>query len=228
LYTASIFDSYGNSGSFNRSLVINAATATPSVFVYASSRGATQFNLPAQYATALGDGTSAGRPLYEWRNGYLGTETRTLTGTDDSSAPKMQLIFSGSGTDLVSIMSSSGNLSVQENTGLSTEKLIYIVYPSSSDLTSRPSSTGQAFGDNTFGKYLIWYDAGGVDEGIQGSILTNFTLDASYGYTGSNGTLYTAGQSYTNWSVMGVSTSKFTQSNVKFFVVPTSGSDPTP
>jgi hypothetical protein len=228
-YTASVFDGFNNQRDFPRNLTIgNPVAADPSIFVYASSRGAVQFNLTTQYNTALGDGTSAGRPLYEWKNGYLGAETRTLTGTDDGGAPKMQLIFSGSGTDLVSVMASAGNLSVQENTGISSEKLIYIVYPSSSDLGSRPSSTGQSFGDSTLGRYLIWYDAGGADEGIQGSVLTNFTLESSYGYTGSDGTLYTAGQSYTTWTVMGVNTAKFTQSNVKFFVVPTSGSDPTP
>jgi hypothetical protein len=109
-------------------------------------------------------------------------------------------------------------------------KLIYIVYPSSSDLGSRPTSTTDNLspGNTTPGQYTMWYDGGAGDESAIGSQLNNFTI--SNGYTGSDGTIYAAGQSYQSWTVMGGSAAlaKFAGTAYKFFIVPSSGSDPTP
>ena len=173
-----------------------------------------------------------GSPLYEFEQGNLGKDGVTISLTGGA----MDLIFSGSGTDLRETISSSmgvlsPNFTVnpQELLGAG-NKLIYIVYPATTDLGSRPTSTTDnlSVGNTTSGQYTLWYDGGGGDESAVGSQLDNFTI--SNGYTGSNGTIYSAGSSYTSWTVMGGSAAlaKFAGTTYKFFIVPSSGSDPTP
>jgi hypothetical protein len=231
-YTASVFDAYNNQVNFNRQLTIgNPIAANPSIFIYASSRGAGS-TLPATYNTLLGTTSTSGTPLYAFEEGNLGKDGATIPLTGGA----MDLIFSGSGTDLYATISSSmgvlsPNFTVnpQELLGAG-NKLIYIVYPSSSDLGSRPTSTTDNLspGNTTPGQYTMWYDGGAGDESAIGSQLNNFTI--SNGYTGSDGTIYAAGQSYQSWTVMGGSAAlaKFAGTAYKFFIVPSSGSDPTP
>jgi hypothetical protein len=229
-YTASVFDSWNNQIDYRRTLTIgNPIAANPSIFIYASSRGAGAA-IPANYASLLGNTTTAGTPLYAFEEGNLGKDGATISLTGGA----MDLIFSGSGTDLYATISSSmGILSPNfvvnplELLGAG-NKLIYIVYPSSSDLGSRPTSTTDNLspGNTTPGQYTMWYDGGAGDESAVASQLDNFTI--SNGYTGSDGTIYSAGSSYTSWTVMGCNSTKFPASAYKFFIVPSSGSDPTP
>ena len=99
--------------------------------------------------------------------------------------------------------------------------LIYIVYPSSSDLPGRPDSVGDAFGGSTVGEYLLYYFTNSTDKGIVGSQLDDFTI--STGYTSSDGSIST---SYTDWTVLGCNNSKFSSTSTTFYVVSTSGSAP--
>jgi hypothetical protein len=231
-YTASVFDGFNNQRDFPRNLTIgNPIAANPSIFIYASSRGAGS-TLPGTYNTLLGTTSTSGTPLYAFEEGNLGKDGATIPLTGGA----MDLIFSASGTDLYATISSSmgvlsPNFTVnpQELLGAG-NKLIYIVYPSSSDLGSRPKSTTDNLspGNTTPGQYTMWYDGGAGDESAIGSQLNNFTI--SNGYTGSDGTIYAAGQSYQSWTVMGGSAAlaKFAGTAYKFFIVPSSGSDPTP
>ncbi len=229
-YTASITDSYGETtNNYNQQVVINSPVAAdPSVFIYASSRGGG--SLPTSYNSALGSTSTAGSVLYAFEQGNLGKDGSTITLTGGA----MDLIWSGSGTDLRATISSSmgvqsPNFTVnpQELLGAGS-KIIYIIYPSSSQVSSRPSSTTDNLnvGNTTPGQYTMWYDAGSGDESGLGSQLNNFTI--TNGYTGSDGTVYNAGQSFTTWTVLGNTTLAMTAAGIKFFIVPSSGSDPTP
>ena len=216
--TGSVFDTFGKSGSATLDFDIIAYPAVPDVFIYSSTRGAAA-TIPAQYNTLLGDEGTSGSPLYEWASGSLGNE-----GPISLTGGVMRLIGSASAglnfDDLSHILTSSiGAVNPSENEA--GNHLIYIVYPSSSDLPGRPSSTTDSFGGSTVGEYVMYYVTDAVDQGIVGSQLNNFTI--STGYTSSDGSISTE---YTDWTVFGCNNSKFSSTSTTFYAIPSSGSAP--
>ena len=218
--TGSVVDAFNQSSSANLDISIAALPTIPEVYIYSSTRGSGA-PIPANYNALLGSETTTGTPIKEWASGSLGNE-----GPITLSGGVMRLIGSASaglaGSSLNTIVSSTiGTVNPAENEA--GNHLIYLVYPSGSDprLGGTPTSMGDAFGDSTFGKYLLYYFTNAADKGIIGSQLNSF--DLSTGYTASNGTIKT---DYNRWTVLGCNNSKFSSTSTKFYVVPTSGSAP--
>ena len=218
--TGSVVDAFNQSSSANLDISIAVLPTIPEVYIYSSTRGSGA-PIPANYNALLGSETTTGTPIKEWASGSLGNE-----GPITLSGGVMRLIGSASaglaGSSLNTIVSSTiGTVNPAENEA--GNHLIYLVYPSGSDprLGGTPTSMGDAFGDSTFGKYLLYYFTNAADKGIIGSQLNSF--DLSTGYTASDGTIKT---DYNRWTVLGCNNSKFSSTSTKFYVVPTSGSAP--
>lgn len=216
--SGSVFDAFGKSSSANLDFNIVEYPSIPDVFIYSSTRGQSA-PIPANYSGLLGNGTTSGTPIFEWASGSLGNE-----GPITLSGGVMTLIGSASSgldnNNLAHIVSASiGSVNPSENEA--GNHLIYIVYPSSSDLPGRPSSMTDSFGGSTAGEYVLYYFTDAVDKGIVGSQLDNFTI--STGYTSSDGTIST---DYTDWTVLGCNNSKFSSTSTTFYVVSSSGSAP--
>lgn len=215
--TGSVFDAFGKSGSAELDFDVVVYPNVPDVFIYASSRGSS-FNLNTQYNLALGSTTTAGSPMYEWASGSLGTE-----GPVTLSGGAMRLVGSASAglsfNSLSTIVETTiGAINPTENGA--GNKIMYFVYPSSSDLSGRPSTVGDAFGGSTVGEYLAYYFTNASDKGIIGSQLDDFSI--STGYTSSEGSIETT---YSDWTVLGLK-SHFSSTSTTFYIVPTSGSAP--
>tara|TARA_R110000782_G_scaffold238495_2_gene324896 strand:- start:1379 stop:5167 length:3789 start_codon:yes stop_codon:yes gene_type:complete len=215
--TGSVFDSFGKSSTAELSFNIAGFPAIPDVFIYSSTRGQSA-PIPAQYDVLLGDTTTAGSPIYEWASGSLGNKGPVTLG-----GGVMTLVGSASAglsfNSLSTILTTIGNVDPAENEA--GNHLIYIVYPSSSDLPGSPQSVTDSFGGSTIGEYLMYYFTDSVDKGIVGSQLNNFTI--STGYTSSDNSI---NSSYTNWTVLGSTNSKWSSTSTTFYVVPSSGSAP--
>ena len=218
--TGSVVDAFGQSSSANLDITIAEYPSIPEVYIYSSTRGQGA-PIPANYDALLGDETTTGTPIKEWASGSLGNE-----GPITLSGGVMRLIGSASaglvGSDLNTILSSTiGFVNPTENEA--GNHLIYVVYPSGSDprLSGSPTSMIDAFGGSTVGEYVFYYFTNSEDKSIAASKLISF--DISTGYTASNGTIQS---DYTRWTVLGSTNLKWSSSNTKYYVIPSSGSAP--
>jgi len=208
--TSSTIDSYGKTATSSISFDIVESAVQPSVYVYASSYGASA-PIPANYLAIFNQVTNS------LANGTLGRESIT-----NLPAGLMTLVGSGSTDNLLTLLGSSGTLgAVNPTEGDAGNHLMYIIYPSASVLEGQPQSMTDSFGGSTVGEYVLYYYTDASDKGIVGSQLNNFTL--STGYTGSDGVIRT---DQTNWTILGCNNSKFSSTSTTFYIVPSSGSAP--
>jgi hypothetical protein len=218
--TSSVLDAFGKSGSTNLKINIAVKPNIPEVYIYSSTFGAGA-PIPASYNNLLND---AAGPIQAWASGSLGNKGPISLGNPSSGV--MTLIGSASaglvGSNLNTLLSSTIGL-VNPTENEAGNHLIYVVYPSGSDprLSGVPTSVTDAFGGSTVGEYVFYYFTDAIDKGIVGSQLDNFNLIT--GYTASNGTVKT---DFNKWTVLGCNNSKFSSTATKFYVVPSSGSDP--
>jgi hypothetical protein len=221
LYTASIFDSYGNSGSFNRSLVINAAVDNPLLYVYAANPSSLT---SGTYNAIMGISTvDSGTPnkiltytantlsfAYQMKTGALGTSSMNLA----AAGKKAVLLASASATASVElIIQNFGQISSLTGDATGSQQII-IMFPSGSDnLRPIPTSMGQAFGGSTVGEYVmqIQADGAGWANTIEDTRIHEIVLD-------------TAKNGYTDWFMIGRTGYNAAASNYQLRIRPSSGS----
>jgi len=219
LYTASIFDSYGNSGSFNRSLVINAAVDNPLLYVYAANHSALS---PLNYNAVMGISTvDSGTPnkiltytantlsfTNQMRGGALGTASMNL------AVGRAVLLASASATSSVElIVQNFGQISSLTGNATGSQQII-VMFPSGSDnLRPLPTSMGQAFGGSTVGEYVmqIQADGAGWANTIEDTRIHEIVLN-------------TAKNGYTDWFIIGRTGYNAAASNYQLRIRPSSGS----
>ena len=219
LYTASIFDSYGNSGSFNRSLVINAPVENPLLYVYAANHSA--LSVP-NYNAVMGISTvDSGTPnkiltytaspstfAYQMKTGALGTSSMNLV----AAGKKAVLLASASATSSVElIIQNFGQISSLTGDATGSQQII-IMFPSGSDnLRPLPTSMGQTFTGTTVGEYVMQINGDGAGWGIEDSKIHEIVLD-------------TAKNGYTDWFIIGRTGYNAAAGNYQLRIRPASGS----
>jgi hypothetical protein len=219
LYTASIFDSYGNSGSFNRSLVISPAVDNPLLYVYAANHAA--LSVP-NYNVVMGistvDGGTPNKILtytanqlsfaYQMKTGALGTSSMNFA----QSGKKAVLLASASATSSVElIIQNFGQISSVTGDATGSQQII-IMFPSGSDnLRPIPTSMGQTFGGTIVGEYVMQINGDGVGWGIEGANIHEIVLD-------------TAVNGYTDWFMIGRTGYNAAAGNYQLRIRPASGS----
>jgi hypothetical protein len=220
LYTASIFDSYGNSGSFNRSLVISPAVDNPLLYVYAANPSSLT---SGTYNAIMGIATvDSGTPnqiltytvntlsfAYQMKTGALGTASMNLAG-----GKKAVLLASASATASVElIVQNFGQISSLTGDATGSQQII-IMFPSGSDnLRPIPTSMAQAFGGTAVGEYVmqIQADGAGWANTIEDTRIHEIVLD-------------TAKNGYTDWFMIGRTGYNAAASNYQLRIRPSSGS----
>lgn len=236
--TGSVFDAFGKTGSANLDISISQFPNIPEVFVYISSRGAgTDLSDVSLLNSALGTAGQVDRPFGLWKAGNLGKSGNiTTTGTNN-----MRMVVSESagvsGNSLNGIVSNNVFNAVANG---KTGNAIFILYPSGSDprLGGVPSSIAESYdpGSPVAGQYVVEYEnpSSADDKGITGAVISSsipsYVLDLDgAGFTASNGTIINNGDAgyYRYWSVLTPTSNPWSQSTIKFYVTPQSGSSPT-
>ena len=245
--TVTAKDSYGQETTEAQALNVVVYPNIPEMFVYISSRGnnsdftaTTTFANPPQLDgnffldEALGTAGQVDRPFGLWKAGRLGESGNiTTTGTNN-----MRMVVSKSAG--LSGNSLNGLLSADSFNAVANGKAgnaVFILYPSSSDarLTGVPSSVTDAFdpASPVVGQYVMSYYVDDIDKGEIGSKISSsipsYVLDLDgAGFTSSNGTIVNDGDAgyYRYWSVLTPTANPFSQTAIKLYLTPQSGSSP--
>ena len=198
--TASVTDSFGKVGS--ASLDFTVADEPSLWYAYLAEVGVYATDA-ASSLSSYGDGNDDGVidanfPFYNIANGDLGDSVLTSSALSGISAQYSYLVASGSiltGSNTSTILSNlDQTIGQQSSTGL------LLVFPSSSDFGSLPTTMANAIGGSTTGEYVMWGDAvgTGIVDGVRTSLVRyfDFTGSASYPNSGESkfGVIFTTGE----------------------------------
>jgi hypothetical protein len=200
-------DSFNKTTVETKSITVNSVTATNTVYVYGSTRGASSISTEANAIATLGDSGADGigivlnSPIDKFISGSIGTSSVAVPGGT------MTLIKTGSLATLTDL-NTLGNLNF--STAL---QQIIVLFPSGSNLGAQPSSMWDnplPAGTPTLGRYAL-YDANPTIPGVVGSGVYYFNLLA-------------AKDGFSRWGM--IFSQAGNQNNAPFYIVPDSGSAP--
>ena len=216
-YTASVFDKYGKSTSYNRTLEVESVPVL--WYAYLSEIGV----YAADESSALsvyGDGDDDGiidrnYPFDSFAKGEMGTsvlDSAALSGIGQYSF----LVASGSsllGSNSVPLLSN-----LDHSTGSNGNTGLLIVFPSSSAIGTLPESMTNSLGGSTAGQYILYGDrvGTGIVDAPQSAFVRYFDMTGSATYPNSSdtrfGVIFTQGDA---------------TSDLTYFLMSSSGSAPT-
>lgn len=200
-------DSFNKTTTETKTVIVNSVTATNTVYVYGSTRGATSINSEATAISTLGDPGADGvaivasSPIARFISGSIGSGSIAVPGGT------VTLISSGS-------LASLGSLNTLGNLNFSAAiQQIIILFPSGSNLGAQPSSMYDATlpaASPVANRYAL-YDANPTIPGVVGSGVYYFNL-------------ITAKDGYNRWGM--IFSESGNQNNAPFYIIPDSGSAP--
>jgi len=200
-------DSFNKTTTETKTVTVNSVTATNTVYVYGSTRGASSISTEANAIATLGDSGADGigivlnSPIDKFISGSIGTSSVAVPGGT------MTLIKTGSLATLTDL-NTLGNLNF--STAL---QQIIVLFPSGSNLGAQPSSMWDnplPAASPTPGRYAL-YDANPTIPGVVGSGVYYFNLLA-------------AKDGYSRWGM--IFSQAGNQNNAPFYIIPDSGSAP--
>ena len=189
-YTANIFDAFGKTTSYPRTISISATP--PKWYAYLAEAGVYADNLTnaiASYQNISGtdNGTiSTGYTFENFSQQNLGPGVISSSVSGDS-------FLVGSGTTLTSSNSSLLLNGLNQSTGSQGQTGLLIVFPSSSEIGTLPESMGTSLEDSTTGRYLLWADrvgSGILDDNPQTSFVRYYDMSGSNTYPNSSATRF--------------------------------------
>ena len=189
-YTANVFDAFGKSTSYNRS--INITATPPKWYAYLSEAGvfADNFtNAVASYQNASGIDNGSISPGYTFENF---SQQNIGPGKISSSTSGVSFLV-GQGTSLTSSNSSLLLNGLNQSTGSQGQTGLLVVFPSSSEIGTLPESMGNSLSDPTQGRYLLWADrvgSGELDDNPQTSFVRYYNMSGSNTYPNSSATRF--------------------------------------
>jgi len=217
-YSASIHDSYGNTTSYNRSIVVTAPTSNPQLYIYLANHGSS-VALGSSYLAVMGASTV---------NGNTPPQVTALTATSGSFFKQLVeggklgstgLILPGAKVgNLVATATATGSVEdIVENIGQFAASLtgqLIVVFPSGSvELNPLPTSMTDAYAGSVLNQYVmqVQTDGGGWANTTEASTIHEIVLNSAV-------------DGYTDWFVIGRTGYNTISSNAEIRIRPASGS----
>lgn len=216
-YTASIFDNFGKSRSYNQSLTVAAVPAQwyaylAEVGVYATDEASAL----GSYGDGNDDGTiDANYPFYNLAAGQLGDPILSASALNGINSQYSFLVASGN--TLEGSRTTAFLTNINHATGSNSNTGLFIVFPSSSNIGDLPRSMTNALGGSTQGEFVLYADrvGTGIVDAPQSAFIRYFDFvgGATYPNTGDSrfGVIFTQGDASTD---------------IEYFLMSSSGSAP--